>query len=272
MGTVTDAPSWSERQRLEFVERLLFWKGAINRRDLVAAFGISAPQATNDLVTYSTLAAGNCSYNVRTKRYEATGQLRPILIQPDFLRDVRKLGSAVWPSLEVDFFREAIVPQRTHQIEIAQMLCRAAHAGQSIEVSYFSVQSGGETWRRISPRAFASDGLRVHVRAYCHRNDAFRDFVLGRMSAVRDVGTCPFTDRVDAAWQESVAMEIVPNPELKPLQRRGLELDYGMDDGRLVLKVPKAMRIYTARRLGFVEDPQKGLPMVNELKQLVWVA
>ena len=50
----SDISLWSERQRLRFIERVLFWRGYINRRDLMAFFGISAPQATNDLVNYST--------------------------------------------------------------------------------------------------------------------------------------------------------------------------------------------------------------------------
>lgn len=47
-------------------------------------------------------------------------------------------------------------------------------------------------------------------------------------------------------------------------------MDYGMEGGRLVLDVRRAMRMYALRRLGFVQEPLKP-PMLNELKQLQWV-
>jgi hypothetical protein len=73
MKDSTPIAAWSEQQRLLFVERLLFWRGTINRRDLCDYFGISLPQATNDLVAYSSLNPGACQYDVRRKCYVRHG-------------------------------------------------------------------------------------------------------------------------------------------------------------------------------------------------------
>ncbi|MGF1531688.1 MAG: hypothetical protein ACFCU4_10070 [Puniceicoccaceae bacterium] len=263
---------WSERQRLQFVERILFWRGWINRRDLIQNFGISPPQATNDLVRYVTMNAGGCNYNLRTKRYEAAETMEPILVVPDFLKDQQELGSAIWTDADFPFFCEAAVPQRSHSLKIAQALCRVAQSGQSIEVAYFSVSSGKEGWRRISPRTFGSDGLRVHVRAFCHQNMDFRDFVIGRIKEVRGAEPCGFADRMDADWHESTTLLIQPNPELREAKKVALEMDYGMVDGMLRLTVRRAFQIYTARRLGFVKDPKAvGYPLLNEMEELIWV-
>jgi len=50
-----------------------------------------------------------------------------------------------------------------------------------------------------------------------------------------------------------------------------LEMDYGMEDGTLRFACRRAMRIYALRRLGFVKQ-RLAPPMLNELKQLEWIA
>jgi hypothetical protein len=48
-------------------------------------------------------------------------------------------------------------------------------------------------------------------------------------------------------------------------------MDYGMEDGTLRFACRRAMRIYALRRLGFVKQ-RLAPPMLNELKQLEWIA
>ena len=60
---------WGVEQRLEFIEFRLFWEGAINRSDLVDQFGVSVPQASNDLRRYQEIAPCNMVYDKSAKRY-----------------------------------------------------------------------------------------------------------------------------------------------------------------------------------------------------------
>lgn len=266
--------SWSERSRLEFVERILYWRGFINRRDLMERFGISGPQATNDLMKYGGVAPGNCGYNVRSKRYEAAEGMRLVMVEPDFGLDVADLGAAMWPGDLVDGVLWAEQPMRAAKVAYFQRLVRAIHRGRSVEVKYYSMHSGTVRWRRISPRAFGNDGLRWHVRAWCHEREAFQDFVVSRMQGVRQPQPCAVRDLEDTDWKAVVRMEIEPNAELDAGRRKALEMDYGMRRGLLRLSVRRAMIVYTARRLGFIGDWQvpDGLPMLNELKELSWRA
>ncbi len=269
----SDISLWSERQRLRFIERVLFWRGYINRRDLMAFFGISAPQATNDLVNYSTRNPGGCLYNVRRKRYEAGSGMEPVLIEPEFGADMEALGSAAFPDGVADFVVRAEVPLRRMDVGLMRTLVLAAHEGRSLEVRYWSVASGTSVWRRISPRTFASDGLRWHVRAFCHRREAFRDFVIGRMGKVRGAEADVFADREDADWDRHVVLVLRANPEAEKAARRAIEMDYGMRKGELRWTVRRALLAYAARRLGFIEDDEgERLPILNEKKQLEWVA
>ena len=269
----SDISLWSERQRLRFIDRVLFWRGFINRKELVERFGISQPQATNDLVNYSTRNPQGCAYNVRRKCYEAAESFEPILIEPDLGADFAGMGPRIRPVAETDFLAEPETPRRSPSPALARELSLAAFRQHSVEIRYWSVSSGTATWRRISPRAFANDGLRWHVRAWCHRREEFRDFVLTRTQDIRNPQPCNAAEQEDLAWERQVTMVIRPNPALPQSQRKALALDYGMVRGRLQLPVREALLVYAARRLGFVQDPEgKQLPILNELKQLEWTA
>ncbi|MCH8474438.1 MAG: WYL domain-containing protein [Opitutales bacterium] len=267
----TELGKWSERQRLAFIERMLFWRGYINRKDVIDYFGISPPQATNDLVHYTTLNPEGCRYNVRKRRYETTDTMEPRLIHPDFGRDTEFLGSQIRPQPDIPFILEPTLPIRTASIPVARELCQAVHRKQSIEIQYWSVNSGSALWRRITPRGFAHDGLRWHVRAWCHQNEDFRDFVIGRMKGTRDPEPSPEADRIDDDWVSEVCLHLRPNPAEQDNVRKAIAMDYGMRAQKLTLRVPRAMLVYTARRMGFIKEPTPAnLPMLNELKQLEW--
>lgn len=267
-----DINLWGERQRLSFIERVLFWRGHINRSNLIDKFGISPPQATNDLVNYSTLNPAGCRYNVRAKRYEADLSIEPVLVEPDFGVDMQILESAGRPQVEIPFVTTPELPTRNYSREILKNLSWAAHHGESLEIHYFSANSGNNGWRRISPRAFVDDGLRWHVRAYCHQREHFADFNLSRMKEVRGREKCPFGEIIDEDWNTFVTMVIMVNPKLEDNQRKALEMDYGMKRKRLKLPVRKAHLLYTARRMGFIGDPTTGkFPMANEIGELHWV-
>lgn len=269
---MSDITYWSERQRLHFIERVLYWRGFINRRDLIGFYGISAPQATNDLVNYQSRNPGGCVYNVRRKRYEAGDSMQPVLIEPDFGADMAIIAPTLQQKEGVPFVLEPDQPVRLGPQKYLQRLCRAVQQQESLEVRYFSVKSGTADWRRISPRAFGHDGLRWHVRSYCHKNESFRDFNVGRMKGLRAPLPCPFSGIEDAAWTRHGTMVLAANPDLKTHARQALEMDYNMRRGKLRFPVREAMLTYTARRLGFIKPFQPvSLPMLNERKELLWV-
>lgn len=264
--------AWSEQQRLLFVERLLFWRGTINRRDLCDYFGISLPQATNDLVAYSTLNPGACQYDVRRKCYVATAKMQVVLREPNFGEAMEVIGGSMRDAADSgEFVLRFSRPQRQADQQIQRKLSLAVCEQQCIEVSYWSVSSGQSESRWISPRAFGYDGLRWHLRAYCHREAEFRDFVIGRFKKVLRSKDCPYIDVIDDDWLTVETLLLRASEGLKPAQRTALEMDYGMVDGTLHMSCRRAMRIYALRRLGFVKK-RLVPPMLNELKQLEWLA
>lgn len=56
-------------QRMRFIDFTLYHYGEVGRSILVDFFGISKPQATNDLKNYIKLAPDNVRYNTSLKKY-----------------------------------------------------------------------------------------------------------------------------------------------------------------------------------------------------------
>ena len=66
------------RTRLRFLDEQAFWEGRVNRADLMDRFGVSVPQATNDLSRYQELAPENLAYDKRAKAYLTTQTFVPV--------------------------------------------------------------------------------------------------------------------------------------------------------------------------------------------------
>jgi hypothetical protein len=62
---------WFEQQRLEWIAETLRVFGFINREHLMREFGISQPQASNDLAAFQRAHPKAMVYDVSAKRYQA---------------------------------------------------------------------------------------------------------------------------------------------------------------------------------------------------------
>ena len=67
MQTVKDI-KWAAEQRFQFIEHQAFWCGGLNRIDLTSHFGLSVPQASNDLAAYQALHPENLTYDPSKRR------------------------------------------------------------------------------------------------------------------------------------------------------------------------------------------------------------
>jgi len=61
--------NYAVKQRLRFIDFLIHQYGNLNRDALCDYFGISVPQATNDIRAYMKLAPDNIRYSTTVKAY-----------------------------------------------------------------------------------------------------------------------------------------------------------------------------------------------------------
>lgn len=254
--------AWSQERRLEFIDFRLQWEGRLNRADLMEHFGTSVPQASADIAAYSELAPGNLVYDRSARVYVASQgfvSVFPATTAKDYLNDLLALNAGVLPSQSsfVGWSPSVAIaasPDRSVPSAILVSVLSAIRNRTSVQMLYQSMSRPEPSWRQVSPHALGHDGSRWHVRAYCHRRCAFRDFVFARALEVQEAGPTSVTPESDEAWHSTVSLVLVPNPGLGISSRKVVELDYAMTGGQVVLETRKAMLYYVLQRLGLSWD------------------
>lgn len=263
---------WGQERRLEFIDFRLQWDGRVNRSDLIEFFRISVPQASLDFARYLELAPQNIEYDRSEKAYLATTRFRPLVATGEaqgYLNQLLGVSSQVlereasflgWmpPTGAVSF------PGRKIEATVLRRVLAAIRRKRMLQIEYQSMTRPNPTVRGISPHAVGFDGFRWHVRAYCHEHHDFRDFVFARILNVASDEESTADPLNDAAWINMIDVVLAPHPELKEGQKRAIELDYGMQDGRVSFQTRQALLFYVLRRLG-LDRPAQGTPQSQQI-------
>jgi hypothetical protein len=275
LGSAENKIRWGVEQRLEFIEFRLFWDGELKRGDLTDRFSVSTPQASTDLATYREMAPANIVYDGSRKRFLATPKFRPRFLKPNADRYLAQLGAIAdrvmslndtW--IGVAAATEVMpLPRRKVDPRILKAILTAVRTNQSIDIEHMSMNHARreKMWRRITPHAFAHDGLRWHVRAFCHIDGYFKDFVLSRFLAVGKLGEPGAEPTTDKDWFSFLDVVVEPNPKLSARDRRTIAHDYDMRDGRVTVPVRRALLYYFEKRLGLDAAKAIGDPIVAPL-------
>jgi hypothetical protein len=276
IGGGKSAP-WGQERRLEFIDFRLQWEGRVNRSDLVDFFGISIPQASLDFARYFKAAPHNARYDHGAKSYVASSNFAPIASLASserYLREVFGLLSGTAPR-ELSYLGwmppadTARFPLRQVQAPLLSRILRAIRGRRALTVEYQSMSRPEPTRRTVSPHAIAYDGFRWHIRAFCHQHADFRDFVFARVLMIAGEMPSDIEPDADRAWHTTVQLVLAPHPELTQGQKRVIELDYGMQDGRLIVHTRRALLFYLLQHLGLDPKPRttpqaKQVVLVNE--------
>lgn len=273
MGDSKPSLRWGVEQKLQFIEFRLFWEGHVNRSDLINKFGVSPNQASIDLNRYIALAPDNMVYDKSGKTYIRSSAFKPLFLKPDatqFLSQVRSVAEGIITPEEawignLPAFDATPAPARGIDPVVLRSIVTANKRHEAIEVLYQSMSAPDPEWRWIAPHALAFDGFRWHARSFCEKSGEYRDFVISRIIDTRQSRSTDMQATSDVAWDEVVALEIGPHPELSPNQKRVIELDYGMQNGRVVIPVRRALLYYALKRLGLDTDPAARNPQDQQI-------
>lgn len=259
----SDAIRWTTQLRRAFIEHRLFWRARIGLADLMGTFGMSRTQSSQDLNAYITEFPDHLSYDKSVRTYvpgpkfethygalDADAHLSKLLA----MAQGADVAHADWELFQPDMLAPPI-PARGAKPEITRAVLHAIEQGRALTITYQSMSSPDPTERSIAPHALAHDGFRWHCRAFCLRDQVFKDFVLGRMLSA-DLGEpVEVNPKSDTDWMTDITLTIAPNPALSTSQQKIIALDYGMEDGSADLIVRRCMLYYALRRLGLDTDP-----------------
>lgn len=235
----------AQRERLAYIEFKVYFFGKIGRQDLISRFGIAPAAATRDFSVYKDLAPENIDFDNVSKTYIIRKSFSPIFDHvPERVMTALSQGFGDGINAISGPLMACETPPSLNRlgIEILAPISRAINLRKVVEISYFSGSSGA-TRRKIIPFAFATDGLRWHVRAYDRKRNVFLDFVISRMDDV-----CIVEDEVpqahelstqDHQWNRIVEIDLLPHPHQKSSEL--VIRDYEMVGGMLHLKARAAM-------------------------------
>jgi len=238
----------AERARFQHIEEKLYWTGAVAPSDLTRRWGITQAQAVSDLDRYAE-QSDRSVYVEEDGFLIATRDYKPRLVR-DISFD-RFLHMVEEDSGFVDLADDLATlapPQRPISTHVARALVRAIESEQDLLVSYLSMSSGpGDRW--LAPHGFGHDGLRWHVRAFDYGRARFGDFVLSRIMDATDGRPRQVDVEKDRDWHDFVEITIMANPHLPAQKQKAIQRDYGMENGRALLRIRRAMLFYAADQL-----------------------
>lgn len=232
------------------IELLAYWEGRVQPSQLANVNRISRQQASKRLASFMSTHPEALHYNRREKAYQPAETFSPRLITCE-------VGEYLSWVTGQSAHHEAIPanvcltpPTRPVSPELMRPLIQALRSGRRIEVTYVSINNPNREGRIIVPHHLANTGQRWHLRAWCEKSQAFRDFVLGRFQDVGELlEKSPVTAEDDTAWQTKVTVTIAPDPRLTPAQRQVIEFEYGMHNGQLDIQTRACLVSYKLQLL-----------------------
>ena len=243
---------FAQKQRLAFIDFLLMFKGQFSRKDLTDKFEMGMANATRDIALYRELAPNNAVLDSASRCYRQAKQYSP-LFEYDPRKTLAKLANNISDGfdgvLEVAFPVNAPLQLNVPDIHIVAKLVQAILNQRAISIIYTSLSSGSKA-REIVPHTIVDNGLRWHVRGFDRKTNAFRDFVITRISKVTLLeNKVEEFEKVieDNQWQRHMDISLVPHPKNVEYPQ-AIALDYGMDKGVLQVNVRAALVGYLLRR------------------------
>ncbi len=263
-------------RRLRWIEDRLWWHGFLKRAEAVERFGISPQQASQDIATYQHVRPGLAKLDTSSKVYVRAPEIEPVFPKDPF----RWIAEEMAESAPVLPLERLPSPSRRAEPEVMSTLLVAFDIKQAVTIDYQSLSQGGISRRIICPHHIVDTDQRCHIRAWDSLRGRFADFVIGRILSGTPCHDYPWVDALaDQFWHEHIAIILGPDSELTQAQRRVVQQDYGMRNGRIEITVRKALVTYVAASLGILDEIQgtknprrnRELQCINaiELKPLV---
>lgn len=265
---------WEQHLRYRFIEIVALWEGRLTTRHLCDVFNIGRQQASKDINNYKrSIGPGNLEYDATAKGYRPSSAFSPRVSRGetqeylDILAGMSDMQQVLGHLPDALTNTEVLtVPGRNVPPAILRPLIRAARTQRRVEVDYVSLNQPNREGRIIVPHTLVWTGLRWHVRAWCEKNQGYRDFVLSRFRGEPEVmDQSEHSAENDAEWQTHLRLEIAPDPRLTPQQQAVIAHDYGMTDLRWTLNVRAKLLPYLLRLIQLDPRADANAPRAQQI-------
>ena len=233
------------------IEQVARWEGRVTTNTLIDTLGCKRTTASSIIQGYREACPNNLTYCTSSRGYLPSDAFE-VTFSSGTLEEytqLTSLGVSEFPAYPMQML------QRSPDPAVVRPILKAITEKQRLDISYASFTSPEDGDRIISPHTLVNDGSRWHVRAWCEKNQDFRDFVLSRIQAVYGAeGNATTTANQDEGWNQWLTVSIEPDIRLSESQQKLVVLDYAMEETtekRFVRHYPvrRALLIYTLQNL-----------------------
>lgn len=260
MDSADEMLSYRDQQAYRLIEQVALWEGRVTTNNLQDAFGCSRATASPIIQGYLEACPENLTYCAKSRGYLPTEQFTA-RYSSGTLEEYTQLkypGVSEIPAYPMQML------QRRPDPAIVRAILKAIDQKQRLDISYASFTSPQDGDRIISPHKLVNDGARWHVRAWCEKNQDFRDFVLSRIQEIHGTeGQATVTVDEDEGWNHLLTVTIEPDMRLSEAQQKLVALDYGMEltskgQYQRSYQVRRALLIYTLQNLRLDRPRERG--------------
>ncbi len=265
---------WDLLLRYRLIEIIVFWEGRLTTNHLIDTFGIGRQQASKDINNYNNkVGVGNLVYDKFLKGYKPTPQFKPAVTSgtaDEYLHLLNRNNdlSQTFDTLPLATGNTEIlhVPVRNIDPSIIRAIVTAARQQKRLDVDYVSVNNPNREGRVIAPHTIVHTGLRWHVRAWCEKNQDYRDFVLSRFRGVPDImDLSEHNIDDDNSWNTPVTIKLKPDTRLSREQKAVIARDYGMTNGVLKIATRGSLVQYALQQLHVDDKLLQGKPSAQQI-------
>ena len=265
--------SFSLKERFAFIEHMVRWYGGVTASQMSEVFGITRTNAQIVMNKYSTEHPDNLNYSANRKRKEESPSFTANYLRNDpslFLGHL-KAGWHISQYREYSDWEELRIEDTDSLTKInidSEAVKNVVSAIIERSVLLIKYQSSSSVSDRvISPNQLVHADFRYHLRAFCHKDHLYKDFVLGRIIETKLITHHPEngnwiewrSNKDDKDWNEYTELKYKINPDLENEIQNALKMDYFLDaDGILKLKCRKALVQYLDYRYSMI-DTRLGL-------------
>ncbi|MFT2111281.1 WYL domain-containing protein [Marinomonas sp. 2405UD68-3] len=248
-------------KRFVFIKNIVGWEGQINATHIMEKFQLTRQAARTVLQKYRKHFPDYLNYDASSRAFLATKAFDDDFINGLYPHSFEQYLAIIAADIPVQidrnssFIHEVEAPLRNINPLQVRPILRAIREKLAIDIGYISLTSPDYLDRIIQPHSLIFDGLRWHTRAYCNKNQSYRDFTLSRFNGDASFeGKATNCQEKDTLWNTVVDVVIEADPRFTPQQKRIIEQDFQMKGGQKCIPTRAALVNYLLRRLRIDSD------------------
>lgn len=237
------------------IELLVYWEGSVRPGELSHYTNITRQYASRVMKEYIKNNEAQLVYDSREKHYIATKQFSPRYITGnanEYLNWLMGYNTSLVAPLPT---QAVTLPTRHITPAFVRPIVRALREKRRLDVDYSSIGNPDKDGRIIVPHHLVQTTLRWHVRAWCEKNQDYRDFVLSRFQGTPQLlDKSSKDDTEDVGWQTQVTVILAPDARFNENQRAIIEREFGMERGVLKITTRGCLVHYLLQALNINPD------------------